>query len=75
MKFNIKILNKILVNHVKQCIKRIYISRLNGIFRYARMVQYTKINHYDSPNQQTKAEKIHNHLIDAEKAVDKIQLK
>lgn len=45
-----------------------YISWLNVISRNARMVQYPKISQYYPTYQQSKEEKLHNHLIDTEKA-------
>ena len=39
----------------------------------ARIFQYLQINQCDTPHQQSEKEKPYDHMIDAEKAFDKIQ--
>ena len=62
MNTDVKILNKILVNQVQECIGR-NIPQSSGIhLGYARLVQHLKMNQCDPLYQQARVEKSHNHI-------------
>lgn len=63
MKMDAKILNNILVNQIQKLYTKNYIPELSRICpRYARLVQYSKMNLCYPLYQQAKEEKSHDHI-------------